>query len=141
MSVNVENINRMIAAIEAQAKPIHMSNFILKNASENECGTTACLAGWANLLRLGAVGNGHNEDDDAQLGDAGKAATWMGISEGQAHSLFFNYDADRLADEHRKDAAIKLLTKLRDTGRAYWSDIMRNYMDEDGYIKPEFRRY
>lgn len=52
MPVNKENINKMIEAIKAEAKPIFMSTFVERNTA---CGTSACLAGWANLIRLNEV--------------------------------------------------------------------------------------
>lgn len=125
MTVNVDNINLMIKAISEQANPIHMGDFVWRNA---ECGTTACLAGWANVLRQQMQGklsrnNGYIGDYYVDFTDTDKASDWMGIS--RSSGLFFDYRADQLNDDDRKTAAIALLTKLRDNdGKANWSDVL-----------------
>jgi hypothetical protein len=105
---NVENLNLMIEAIKKEPKAIRMGNFVEKN---NTCGTTACLAGWANLLRLNAVGKyvtpGKYSDDNA-------AAEWMGITPERANQLFYTFSADHLPQDQRKAVAIRVLENIRD---------------------------
>jgi hypothetical protein len=131
--VNVANINLMIEAISAQAEPIHMGTFVDRNA---ECGTTACLAGWANILASGAQGKldqqrGLIDNNWVDFGDAEKAADWMDIGFNQQRALFFDYRADYLPNDERKNAAIALLTELRDTGEARWNDVLPEHLQKD----------
>lgn len=124
MTVNVANINLMIEAISKEAKPIYMGDYVSKNT---ECGTTACLAGWANILRFQYLGKGRttSQDADFDLSDDVTAAEWMGLSYERGYSLFHNYTADDLPQDERKAATIELLTKLRDTdGKATWADVL-----------------
>lgn len=119
MTVNRDNINLMIEVIRAEKEPILMGTFLTRNT----CGTTACLAGWANVLRLDMKGKGSNFLYD----DAEGAAKWMGISDEQASRLFYVYHADWLGHEERKTATIKLLELLRDEGDVRsiaWTDVL-----------------
>lgn len=120
--VNVANIDKMIDAISKQADPIYMGTFVRNNS---ECGTTACLAGWANILRLGEQGKGGNYQFDSTY----DAAEWMGLEQSKANDLFYDYRADDLPDKERKAATIALLTKLRDTGEARWRDVIPDDSD------------
>jgi hypothetical protein len=138
MTVNVENIDKMIAAISAQPTPIQMGDWVVKNG-ESECGTTACLAGWANLLRLDQLGKGLR--DDWKFDNTAAAGEWMGITPSYGYHLFFSTGADLLKPELRKAAAIELLTKIRNGEEPRWNDVLDQYRGEDGYIKAEFSRY
>lgn len=129
MTVNVENINAMIEAIRAVPEPIHMGNFVDRNA---ECGTTACLAGWANILRFNAKGKGRRAFD---FDDASAAADWMGIDYEQGQKLFFVYDVDMHPHEERKALTIELLELVRDHADeriVRWSEVIGDGEDEDG---------
>jgi hypothetical protein len=110
MAVKKDNIDRMIEAIGKETKqPIFMSSFVAENS---QCGTSACLAGWASLIRMDSVHTGGrwlNEFENAE-----KAANWMGISRVQANRLFYRFEADSLTPDQSKEAAIKLLTLVRD---------------------------
>lgn len=52
---------------------------------DETCGTTACIAGWANYLVLGRP-----IDEDEAL-DIGKAAKFLGINDDQAQRLFYAF--------------------------------------------------
>lgn len=141
--VNVGNIDRMIEVISAQPEPIHMSDWVIKNGNKSECGTAACLAGWANLLRLGEIGSGKTSKNDLtlELEDTGSAAEWMGIDGYYADRLFYTTRADILKPQYRKEAAIKLLTRIRNGETPRWGEILATYEDESGRIKPEYADY
>lgn len=131
MPVNVANINLMIEAISKEAKPIYMGDYVSKNT---ECGTTACLAGWANILRFEQLGKGIRPPGDFELSDDGTAAEWMGLNWDTGYNLFHDYRADDLPQDERKAATIELLTKLRDTGgKATWADVFQDHDRSDDY--------
>lgn len=116
---NTENINAMIEAILAEDKrnsrnPIFMSDFVHRN---NECGTSACIAGWANLLRLKAKGQGAYVNG---LASEEGAMEFMGIDKEQAQALFYELDADYLVGDHSVRAAVRVLENLRDHNIANW---------------------
>lgn len=130
MTVNVANIDKMIKAISIEANPIHMSDYVDRNT---DCGTTACLAGWANILALDGKGKGA----DYEFRDSTKAAKWMGLPYSQARKLFFNYSADELPEEERKTATLELLTKLKTDPDTTWA----NVLDEDTFRPSEYEEY
>lgn len=119
MTVNVENINKMIEAIKASVDPIKMSGFVSRNG---ECGTTACIAGWANILRTEEKGTGRAWRAEFESEEG--ATAFMGISYNLGNALFYDFRADRLNDEDRKTAAIRLLERLRDTGGTSWDEVL-----------------
>lgn len=117
--VNKANIDLMIERISAEKEPIEMGDFVDHSSA---CGTTACLAGWANLIRLKMVGRVPRDSAEiSTFWETDKAAEWMGITEAQAQRLFFQGGIDDLPHEQRKEKAIELLKTLRDTGDAHWS--------------------
>lgn len=123
---NVDNLNKMIEAIRAEKQPIRMAGFV---ASNTACGTTACLAGWANILRQDGLHKGLYYTDDQgreiRFGNSIAASEWMGISEYHGDRLFYNFAADELPFDQRKEAAIRLLERIRDTGDGAWSDVIQ----------------
>jgi hypothetical protein len=141
MTVNVDNINLMIEAISKQAEPIQMADWVVRN---EPCGTTACLAGWANILANHAQGKlnahtgyiGKDKDNWIDLSNTTKAAEWMGLvdEDGRPRTdLFYRGAVDRLSPADRKTAALALLDKLRDDGNADWYDIVEADYDDNGY--------
>src|SRR5262245_45818321 len=122
---NSKNIQKMIDAIEKQPTPIRMASFVARN----DCGTTACLAGWANILRQDVQGLGFGKNNYGfferfEFGDTDEAANWMGNERTYAETLFYDYRADYLTPDERKIATIRLLTRMRDGGRPKWDDII-----------------
>src|SRR5262249_45013945 len=139
-NVNVANIDTMIAEISKQQdRPVKMSSFVDKNV----CGTTACLAGWPNFIRLNTSGSGFTEYDTGvdntnkefdekyeilmELDDTGAAAEWMGISEEYAGHLFYTMAADALSPAQEKEAAIRMLTLIRTGAEPNWSDVLKEF--------------
>lgn len=149
MTVNVDNINLMIEAISKEAEPIRMVDWLTRN---EPCGTTACLAGWANILANHAQGKlnkqvGVFKDDDgiehyADLSDTTAASKWMGLSDEDGEprtNLFYQGTVDRLSPADRKTATIALLTKLRDTGKGDWVDVVETGYDEHNHYFAKLR--
>ncbi len=144
---NIENINRMIDAIKKEKTRIYMGTF-LQRAPENVCGTAACLAGWANVLRAAdengdyrLVGFGIQRPDSAvfvhDYESTRSAADFMGIDDIHADRLFYGrgvvlkemHDArdrhglsalDALDQNVLKRVAVHMLESIRDTGAGDW---------------------
>lgn len=105
--MNVENIQKVIEAIKADAKAFKMYNFVQNPAAPTDiygapmewtCGTAMCVAGWANLIRLEETGkspkkvkrttDGLNEFA-RQFSNEDAARSWLGLDMEQSDSLFY----------------------------------------------------
>jgi hypothetical protein len=73
---------------------------------QHNCGTAACIAGWASLFRPDAR-NPYSRARDA-----------LGLDAHQAEYLFLPYGWDRLA--WTREQAIATLIRFRDTGEISW---------------------
>lgn len=128
--MNVEHINQVADAIEQHTIPwlgFNMSSYKANkyaDRSNHDCGTTACIAGWANAIRLGLTEN--TPDEYGWCRHTG-AALWLGLSENQADDLFYarnhpDYWENGYAawDTISADQAVRTLRHLAKTGEVDW---------------------
>lgn len=148
---NIENINKVIDALRKdQEVGTHFimrdfAQYIDENTVPGEesgsyqlCNTALCIAGWANLLRM------QEQDPDAlksadfisNAGSSRGAREWLGIPYEQADPLFAMSNArigvstfDRLVQDVRYKAGIRVLEILRDEGVVDWD----RALSEAGY--------
>ncbi len=117
---NVELIEKILKHIDEEPKRLDMNAWV----KDRECGTTACVAGWACILDGratwsavdGWVPEGDNGEDDGAWARQGMYA--LGISEGLASWLFHTFE----------DTALNVLYALRDG--ASESDVLRPFGGE-----------
>lgn len=152
--MNKENINKLIDRLQhlPPGTEFYMGAWIMQIGDEGDfafvskavrekidlpehwCGTTACLGGWAAILRIESEGykwqltayndlihidpvNGQEELIHETPGQYGRK--WLGLGEDTAHALFVPvYSAHFNARPHQ---AVLVLEHLRDTGEVDWS--------------------
>ncbi len=139
--MNVERINAVADAIEQHTIPwlgFNMWNYLsdaaqmeysgLKDHTEHNCNTVACIAGWTNAVRY----NVSRADRDTFIDDSG-AADWLGLSyldeeNSQANDLFYAHNHPAYAEhgiEAWKDItaeqAVRTLRHLAATGVVDWT--------------------
>lgn len=128
MTVNKENIAKVIKAIEGEAGAtvgFNMCSWVDSDDSADlgkwSCGTTACIAGHAYLLATGsttAKAEKLAEDDSNAIEKT--AAEWLGIDQFKAMKLFWDIGHDLNLDLITPEHAIATLTHLADTGEVDW---------------------
>lgn len=117
------NMHHFMMGFPERRKP---NNVLKQMETEGGCGTTACLAGHAVLIkaaeegeRLGPTGRLKNPPSYG-LGLGGdvdtRAQRWLGLSNDQAIDLFYRLDSDLTPED-----TIPVLEHLRDTGEVDWS--------------------
>jgi len=127
--MNRENILAVADAIEAAARPeakpeigFNMARYFafLPDQTGHGCRTTACIAGWALLVRDGAT--------RATVLDAGTVQTeardWLGFSDEDdfaAQSLFGVGNGDEANGAITPAHAVAVLRHLAETGGVDWS--------------------
>lgn len=135
MTLNTENLDKLIKHLQridranfnfghwigpARGAPVNRAAAkdemkILAGYPEGGCGTSACLAGHAHILR--AL---ENDDRYALPGDSfGFARDWLGLDQQQAKDLFTFTGP---AVERSLHNAIITLKYLKETGNASWPD-------------------
>lgn len=115
MTVNVKNLDKLIAALEAAPEDrFDMRNYVSQygdgtdeEIARDECGSAACIAGWCMWLGLGKA---------EKVAAFSFAKNWLGLIEYEARDLFTpnNLSSIRLPD------AIGTLKRLRKTGEVNW---------------------
>lgn len=130
--MNREMILRVADAIEAAAKPdakpsigFNMESFVNEAASEfepdqtgHQCGTTACIAGWAMHL---------SGDDLSRVeyltsnGCIRRGAAILGLDFDDADDLFTVCDDSLSLEEITPSQAVSVLRHLAETGDVDWS--------------------
>ena len=144
--MNIENIQKIVDMLKADdGSHFLMSEWVqwLPHVKEArietvvteyvECGTACCIAGWANMIRLGDKAKELRDHDfRSEVQDRYEAREWLGIDDDVATELFqpgawrtLNYqyemDAiDRLPANQRRLAGIAVLENLIQTGEADW---------------------
>lgn len=137
MSVNVENINKVIQQLRNEKAFFDMSywsigpdidldiDLDINNVEypENICGTPSCIGGWAEaILRY------ENKVDDHDWLSSTKIGEWLGIEDYQIAPLFF--PGGEVAYvwgvyEATKEDAIAVLENLIETGEVDWIKILK----------------
>jgi hypothetical protein len=126
---NVENINKLIGRLRSdQGDHFAMADFA--STVTHECGTTFCLAGWANVIRVAETGLNtetmNSRDFVSEIIGEDKAIGWLGISDRAGAHLFFTvgsmriHDFDDLPPNIRSAAGIRVLEILRDERYVDW---------------------
>lgn len=136
--MNVERILAVADAIEQHTIPwlgFNMSNYKavdLVDHTGHDCGTTACIAGWANAIRLSLKAT---EPARAGWSEHDGAADWLGIyednwpSDSISDQLFYarnhpDYQASDTKtcwDKISADQAVRTLRHLAATGNVDWT--------------------
>lgn len=118
MTVNVENINKVIETIRGLKPERFDMNvwaetrggwFASPERLLTECGTCGCIGGWTNALFDGC---GRADARDA-----------LGLTHEEANALFYPYGLGGPDGQWRitRRQAIRVLEHLRDTGEVDWS--------------------
>lgn len=115
MSLNVENLNKLIAHLEAQPP----ERFNIKNCfstahgkmsaavlSLDDCGTAACIAGHCAVVAGLPIGSPFDSDD---------AEAWLGLPRLGLHDLFMPPDYWVTPRAYPLSRALRTLYILRDT--------------------------
>ena len=110
---NATNINKLISFISSlPPEQFEMSQW----ERPAECGTVACLGGWAERLI--------SPSEPAMMNTIN---SWLDIDDKTSKRLFFMSDDimglgafDRLEPSHRQQAAITVLQRLRDENVVDW---------------------
>jgi hypothetical protein len=147
--VNIDNLNKLIDHLKkvprgafSMADWIRSTNFIrgreqlYRDAAnivtaqeaagpegEHTCGTVACIAGHAALLA--AADGSATSAVEQSLSTDHIAEEWLGINHAFGRRLFL---PDYLPLRGR-DEAIRVLERLRDTGKVRWNELPDGYGD------------
>ncbi len=125
--MNVQNIIRLADAIESheieslgfnQAAWLSFSGY--DDQSGHNCGTVACIAGWAARIALGRqpdpYGNRHESISAI-------AAEWLELDETLADELFIAYGLWKNLDKVTSAEAVQVLRELAATGKVNWTAV------------------
>lgn len=149
MTVNKENIQKVIDLISKDdGTHFRMAGYVMHVDSKEdhqetdapekfiECSTAFCLAGYANLLRMEEEGESPKlvtgKTFYEQFASSAAAAEWLGINKMFYESLFLmngGYQRDSFDSQPakvRRQAAINVLSHLRDTGEIDWHKAIKN---------------
>jgi len=107
-----ERARRLAAMLDARPERLEMSSWT-RPESKNECGTTACVAGWAVIWSRGAVDIGPDGtmtwSKDADLwctyphhSYERDGAQFLGLTDTGATALFFGADEETAVDVLRQ---------------------------------------
>ncbi len=122
--MNVENILKVADAIEQHSIPdlgFNMYDYAINLASYGEgiadnsghnCGTTACIAGWAVAVR-----DNTSEIERSDFFD--EARDYLELTERQAHSLFLG----NMSPKTTPAQAVKVMRNLAETGVIDWDKV------------------
>lgn len=114
--MNIEAIDATIDAIRRQ----HEFNvkFDMHNFYDDHCGTSCCLAGFAFIAKKQAAPVWEDESNIPSV-----ARKFLGLTEDQAHSLFYPSSAGRHTCYASPQDGIAVLENLKATGKPDWSII------------------
>ncbi len=120
--MNVENILRVADAIEQHSIPdlgFNMGSFVSdsrQDRSHFDCGTTACIAGWACAV----VGGYHLNINDQEWIEE-QAREILDLSFLEADDLFIPTNHHAMVDDRiLPDQAVRTLRRLAKTGVVDW---------------------
>lgn len=152
LNVSIENINRLIEKLRAEAEHFKMSRWVtVQNRPGHtsdlnaplSCGTAACIGSWAGYLAMQDAKQGLALSD---VGTYGFFKSKPHSTEGnhEIESLFhmdFDYSMtafDEYPDDVRVKVAIRALEIFRDTGCSDWRQALR---DIDPQMEKDIRTY
>lgn len=127
---NKRNINRVIASIKGEIKAteklgFNMGGYIesaVEDMTGRHCGTVACIAGHAHVLKTRAdfedMGKYQSDWGGSEVEE--NAMEYLGIDSSKAPSLFYGYGSGGSMDDITPEQAIRTLERLRDTGEVSW---------------------
>jgi hypothetical protein len=117
IAVNKERILALADLIEQQphADKEASEGFTMSSIT-HDCGTPACIAGWAAWE---AVGRKNGDLYDFDLDIEGKARDFLGISPTKADALFYPYEFKAYGEITPSEAAATL-RRLAETGQVDW---------------------
>jgi hypothetical protein len=129
--MNKENILKVADAIENATLTkdhgigFNMAYFFessghLEDHTHQECGTTACIAGWASLISEKEVAA---RDDPDVMEDV--AMEYLGLSNMQAVDLFYARCVRKPMADITQAEAVRVLRHLAETGKVDWSIIYK----------------
>jgi hypothetical protein len=101
-------IDKIILALETQQQ--HDWPDLQFSMHEYNCGTYACIAGWAIFAQDGYINSSRNIHHYAQ--------ELLGLDDDQANDLFLNWGD---IEDPTPNQAIKVLKHLKETGEVDWS--------------------
>lgn len=128
---NVENILKVADAIEKHSiadlgfnmgEVVDQSDEWTKDLSGHDCGTVACIAGWAISIEHG-LANGREAlnfylDEPFGLASAG---AFLGLEPETWQTLFLGVGAPASLDAIEPDQAVRTLRSLAATGKVDWT--------------------
>ena len=147
--MNIDNINRVIAAVRAEPHHFVMADWnTATNAAEsfpegkrlslarnNPCNTAGCLGGWMDSLALCDIADGKltapDPDEEGKVQPAALAAHFIGVSKWHMDDLFHmdhRYSMplfDELPPKTRAEAGARALEIFRDNdGESNWTQAL-----------------
>lgn len=134
---NIDKILALADAIEAAAAPdanpkigFNMADYVglerlNHDRTGHDCGTTACIAGWAVFLEYGInelVGAGHT---------GRKAADILGLSDAEADAMFTPSGLGVSYHSIQPHHAVEMLRRYAKTGAVVWPDVVARFPSVD----------
>lgn len=144
--MNEANIRRIIAAIRAEPDHFEMNNWFkggyLRDVAARQCGTAACIGGWAEVLMhedLGTVGPSTSPDYCAWLGwdrDSELDCAFdeictmnnefIGDDPVEKYEYLSMAHFDKLPATVRAAAAAEVLERFIATGKNHWAQVLHD---------------
>lgn len=115
--MNTDRIRQLADIIERQPHtPITAESGFNMDNWTHDCGTPACICGWANSVQNELNGTEH------RIGSPMHARNWLGLTTEQGEDLFRPFGIDNLLwDSITPTHAAAVLRHLADTGKVDWS--------------------
>jgi hypothetical protein len=139
--MNLDNIQRLREAVNANPHSFIMSHFYSLGYKGSEpveevregfhCGTTLCVAGWCNLLRVEAEFQAQGDERKVHFGvhlsRTNEAADWLGIPRTTGDRIFHTYWPDSLPEGERLKAFNAMLDALIEGDDDPWETIRPDF--------------
>ena len=123
--MNVERIRQIAADIRAAAQ-FHMGRYWFENPTHHDCGTPACIAGFA-CFRYDDKKLSQQETDDLDSTTYQVARDALDLTTDQAYYLFdaIGGGAFTVSSQITAETAARTLEHLADTGEVVWQTEIR----------------
>lgn len=125
-----DRIQRVAALMRAHPAAVEMDAYLLRHGCEpdaigedlveelaSECGTTACVAGWAVAVCLAEEGPLVIDDNDGQILYYTTARDWLGLDDVDASALFYGYSGPGSKSNYLAPFVLHHFVR---TGRVTW---------------------